>query len=189
MLEPQQLASLFPQRVPITDDLIAAGSEGWNLFCSTDPVGLEEWANGAGDVLPFVPGALHRHFQDFPSTSNGLSRSQSQILEQLSDGNRSPVQLFAGSAAREERVFMGDSIFWAILKDLAEAPNPLLTWNAPSTAGTVPNGVLAITAAGRDVLARRTDHVALNGIDRWMGGLRLLDGKWRWDGERLTRVR
>ena len=36
------------------------------------------------------------------------------------------------------------------------------------------------------MLAGRADRVALNGFDRWLGGLHLRaeDGLWRWDAER-----
>lgn len=41
----------------------------------------------------------------------------------------------------------------------------------------------ALTAAGRDVLAAREDHVYLNGINRWLGGVHLqgAEARWRWD--------
>jgi hypothetical protein len=40
-----------------------------------------------------------------------------------------------------------------------------------------------VTAAGARVLAGETDHVELNGIDRWIGGVHLIgnDAQWRWD--------
>jgi len=33
------------------------------------------------------------------------------------------------------------------------------------------------------VLAGKADHVALNGVDRWIGGVHLdgPDSRWRWD--------
>jgi hypothetical protein len=39
-----------------------------------------------------------------------------------------------------------------------------------------------LTAAGRRVLGGDADHVALNGIDRWIGGVHLAgtDSPWRW---------
>ena len=42
---------------------------------------------------------------------------------------------------------------------------------------------LRLTEAGREVLAGRRDHVALNGVDRWIGGVHLTgtDVPWRWD--------
>jgi hypothetical protein len=71
---------------------------------------------------------------------------------------------------------MGDAVFWLHLDGLVGAPVPLLT----------ENGELALTAAGEDVLAGRADHVRLNGIDRWIGGVHLVgtDADWRWDAAR-----
>jgi hypothetical protein len=38
------------------------------------------------------------------------------------------------------------------------------------------------TAAGLRVLQGDADHVGLNGVDRWVGGVHLgPDGRWRWD--------
>jgi hypothetical protein len=47
------------------------------------------------------------------------------------------------------------------------------------TAGTG----LRPTAAGRRVLRGEADHVALNGIDRWIGEVHLHGevARWRWD--------
>jgi hypothetical protein len=38
-------------------------------------------------------------------------------------------------------------------------------------------------AAGLRVLRAEADHVALNGVDRWIGGVHLAgaDSRWRWD--------
>jgi hypothetical protein len=50
---------------------------------------------------------------------------------------------------------------------------------------------IQLTAAGRDVLAGRSDAVVLNGIDEWHGGVHLFGqdrSPWRWDAERETLV-
>jgi hypothetical protein len=48
-----------------------------------------------------------------------------------------------------------------------------------------------ITSDGRDVLAGRPDHIQLNGIDRWLGGVHLQgrEAAWRWDSANGTLVR
>jgi hypothetical protein len=65
------------------------------------------------------------------------------------------------------------------------------------TVGRGPDGVglrersIEITAAGRDVLAHRADHVRLNGIDVWRRGVHLSGSDrspWRWDAHRETLV-
>jgi hypothetical protein len=64
---------------------------------------------------------------------------------------------------------------------LAGARVPLLALDPPGevTAATR----LRATAAGGRVLRGEADHVALNGIDRWVGGVHLHGGaaRWRWD--------
>jgi hypothetical protein len=51
------------------------------------------------------------------------------------------------------------------------------------------NTRLQLTEAGRAVLAGQEDHVALNGVDRWVGGVHLTGRavRWRWnDGIEAT---
>ena len=42
---------------------------------------------------------------------------------------------------------------------------------------------LGLTSTGRSVLDGQVDHVALNGVDRWIGGVHLAGHRvaWRWD--------
>mgnify|MGYP006170690769 CR=1 FL=1 len=44
--------------------------------------------------------ALRRVLEEFPSTGNGLARSEQQILEVLADGPRTPEQAFVAAAAK-----------------------------------------------------------------------------------------
>ena len=48
---------------------------------------------------------------------------------------------------------------------------------------------IGITDTGRRVLAGKADHVTLNGINRWIGGVHLLGNRvrWRWD-ERIQEI-
>jgi hypothetical protein len=62
------------------------------------------------------------------------------------------------------------------------APVPLLA--AEPTGDPVDRGTrLRLTDAGALVLAGRADHITLNGIDRWIGGVHLhgRHPRWRWD--------
>jgi hypothetical protein len=78
----------------------------------------------------------------------------------------------------EEAIYLGDLSFFNILETLASAPHPLL----------IEDGKIHVTDTGRDVLAARADHIALNGIDRWLGGVHLTTAQtWRWDGHQLRR--
>ena len=186
-LEPEQFPALFAMREPITRAQIDLGTRAWRAFCSEDPAALQAFARTPSRELPFLAGALRRHLEDFPSTANGLGRSEERILRILADGERSPDEVFAALAATEERIFMGDASFWTIVTRLAGGPHPLLALDVRQRAGRLPAGRMRITDDGRDVLSGRADHVALNGIDRWMGGIHLTPSTcWRWDGSRLV---
>ena len=183
-LQPEEFSSLFEARQPITDTQIATGSEIWRAFCAADPRALTRFATEYTDYpeLPFLKAALRRHLEEFPSAGNGLSRTESQMLRVLQDGPLTLGAAFRASTELEERMFMGDLSFWGIAKTLATVNRPLITMDPAPNGRMMPRATLRITDAGRDVLAGAVDQIAVNGIDRWLGGVHLtrLHG-YRWN--------
>jgi hypothetical protein len=184
-LEPQQLASLITQRQPITRAQIDLGRRAWQVFTGSDPIAIDEFRRGDTGALPFLQGALRRQLEDFPGTQDGLARSERQIVRALDEGQRTVRDLFRATQRMEERVFMGDATFWAIASRLAGGSQPLIDIPPRDDGAVLPGGPARLTDAGRQVLGGRADHLELNGIDRWMGGVHLTDGRYRWDGRRL----
>lgn len=181
-LAPEQLATLPARRRPITQRQISLGAEGWSLFRAPDPLPLADWAAAELPGLPFVHGALRRHFEDYPSLANGLSRSERQILSALRTGERTFADLFAACQGMEERVFMGDTTFLSILRGLAQGRNPLVSIQGRAGSPDTDGLRFALRDLGEIVLSGGADHVELNGIDRWMGGVHLTSASpWRWD--------
>ena len=173
---------LFEARRPITAEQTAIGTRAWQAFTAADPSGLLPLASADHPGLPFLRAALRRHLEEFPAAANGLARSERQILQVLSEGLRTPEEAFVEAARLEDHIFMGDSSFWTIVRRLAEGPRPLVAAHVELRPGRLPSGTLALTADGAAVLAGRADHVALNGIDRWRGGVRLTSERvWRWN--------
>jgi hypothetical protein len=74
---------------------------------------------------------------------------------------------------------------------MAAGPHPLLALDSPGGPVQMGTGV-RLTGAGAQVLAGQADQVALNGIDRWIGGVHLHGNHvpWRWDDgtEALVRL-
>jgi hypothetical protein len=90
--------------------------------------------------------------------------------------------VFARLGEREARPYLADLFFFRIVARLARARAPLLELDPPGGEVTAATG-LRPAAAGRRVLRGEADHVALNGIDRWIGGVHLHGevARWRWD--------
>jgi Domain of unknown function (DUF1835) len=203
-LDAEQLASLYPKRKPVTTDQYALAIEAWRAFRAKDPaelhalmVRLKPEATYAHETLPFLPGAIHRLFEEYPSTTNGLSRSADAILRALESGPLDADVLFPRTQAEEPRPFMGDLGHFDIVRALASARVPLVGIAPPSlndgavSAPDLRGHTVSMTNAGRRVLGGRDDAVALNGIDEWRGGVHLVGGDrspWRWNPDRETLV-
>ena len=183
LLKPEQFGPLFAARRSITAEQIVVGSAAWEAFCSGTPTKIEPFAAKHHDSLPYLAPALRRLLEEFPSTGNGLARSEQQILEVLADGPRTPEQAFVAAARFEEAIYMGDLSFWDTVKRLSGGPHPLIALDVQERPGRLPDGTMALTETGRAVRAGRADHVTLNGISRWLGGTFLTPAHlWRWNG-------
>jgi hypothetical protein len=104
-----QLAELWPRRHAVTPAELELASAAWQAFRSPDPTEIEKLLRRDTSALPFLAGALPRHWQQFPSVENGLGRTERQILEAVDAGHRDFHSLFVADRQREERIFMGDS--------------------------------------------------------------------------------
>jgi hypothetical protein len=179
-LHANQLLSLAETRLPVDAAQYRTARAAWSAFTSPDPTEIERFIATDTSALPFIAASLRRHLEQFPSADNGLSRTERQTLSVLRDrGSLSGPALFVAVRDLEEQVFMGDRSFYRIVADLSEARHPLvrISDKLQHTLGDV-----TITETGRDVLEGRADHVDLNGIDRWLGGVHLKGetAAWRW---------
>ena len=199
-LAPDRADALFAARQAVTPGQLALGQSAWAAYRSPDPSAIQQLIDRDTSELPWLRGALERHLEEFPSVRHGLSRSESQAVETVATGPRSLRDAFVSAHhEREERVFLGDWVFAQYLERLSESREPLLRREdggaiaarlAPEEGDRFWEGRITITDAGRDVLAGRRDWIAMNGIDRWLGGVHL-DGdraQWRWDASRHALV-
>ena len=154
----------------------------WAAFRAPTPVGLGAVAASRSPELRFLSEAFDRLCREYPSTRDGLSLSERRILAAVAEGATDAGTAFVRSAAREARPFLGDSWAFARMDRLAGARVPLLVAE-PAGRPVDPQTRLRLTDAGARVLAGDADHVALNGVDRWIGGVHLRgdEARWRWD--------
>ena len=189
-----QLAALFPQRKTVTAEQIALARRAWSMFRAPIPVGLESLLTEETSALPFLAGAILRHLEDYPALRGGLARTEQQALMAIEDGPKTARQIFAVNQSMEEAQWCGDLMYWPWLKRLASGRAPLLAIAGPEDWTHSREGIRAtrvsLTRAGNAVLQGAADHVKLNGIDRWMGGVHLegAESPWRWDAAKRRLV-
>jgi len=201
-----QLSRWFDERRPVSKEAWDAAIAAWAAFRSPDPAGVSGFDHPG--AWPTLRAALSRHLEQFPSVQGGLSRTERQTLDALADGPLPLRAAFRDSNYEvEDAIFMGDLGWWYHIRSLITAPQPLVTvvGDAPASFGDPewwreedPAPRLTLTETGARVLAGEADRIALNGINRWLGGVHLMtlpgegvstSSLWRWDedNKRLQR--
>jgi hypothetical protein len=167
---------------PLTPAALAHAERAWAAFRAPEPTELEAIARTPSGELRFLAEAFDRLGREFPSTRDGLSLGERRVLAAVAGGAPTAGAAFVRASAREARPYLGDLWCFRAIARLVHAPTPLLALADPA-ARIGPETALAVTDPGRRVLRAELDHVALNGIDRWLGGVHLAgaEAAWRWD--------
>jgi hypothetical protein len=181
-LPPEELRTLFPGRHEVTGAEFHTAQKAWRAFRAPEPSELLALTKTGTSVLPFLHAALLRHLEQFPGLHDGLARTERQALRFAEAGLHEFAEMFQADQQLEESIYMGDTTYRQYLQRLTHARHPLLVGQAvlPAT--------FDLTDFGRKVLAQQEDHIRLNGINRWLGGVHLCEGApiWRWDANRRT---
>lgn len=181
-LTPGEIASLFGMRAPVTDAQFALAERAWDAFREPTPQGLAALCREETSALPYLASALTRFLEEFPWTSDGLSRSERRLLE-LSAKGTTVSEAFQKMHEGETAYYITDSSLAALASELSGTTPPLLDVDTHGSGDRmIFRGSIALSPAGRDVLDGRADRIALCGIDRWMGGVHVRAGRiWRWN--------
>lgn len=186
------LRELFDARRNVTSSQLRLGQEAWSAFCADSPESFERLLAGDLSPLPFLRDAITRLLQQYPSTVNGLARSEAQALDAIAKGKQRLADAFMASHHEQESpIWLGDTTFAHYIERMSSTRVPLVVDQRggvieapkPEESSDFWDQRAELTEEGWDVRAGRADAVRLNGIDRWLGGVHLQGGEaqWRWD--------
>ncbi|MEV0617388.1 hypothetical protein AB0I81_28990 [Nonomuraea sp. NPDC050404] len=166
----------------LTPAALDLATRAWAAFRAPAPDGLPAIAAVRSVELRFLGEAFERLCREYPSTRDGLSLTERRVLAAVAAGAESAGDVFVRAAAREARPYLGDTWCFAVMDRLARAPYPLLELR-PADVPVDHTTRVRLTATGARVLAGEEDHVRLNGVDRWIGGVHLSGREVprRWD--------
>ena len=154
LMAPQRAAELFDLRSPVLRKHLQEAQAAWKAFRSSDPRQLEVLKPAA---LSFLGPAIRRHLEEFPWTTDGLSRLERSVMQALEHGPIPFAKLFALVA--EEPAFLGDTVLEWHLRRMEKE-------------GLVEERQGSWGATGRP--RRRREP-------RWLGGYQVRDETLRWD--------
>ncbi len=186
-LPPDALRVLWAQFAEVSAAQFEFAKQAWHALTAPTPELLAQLIAAPSPALPVMANALHRHLQELPSLHNGLSLTEQLTLQVLSnEGPLNAARLFGSYTNRYEPLtFLGDSMYWCYLDDLAGAPQPAIILNKH---GEKPKDWdVELTPLGRDLLNDNAHWLELNPVQRWVGGVHI-DVRnrpvWCYDGKR-----
>jgi hypothetical protein len=195
-LNPDELETLWPARVPVLTESIDAAAEAWAAVRASAPTRLAELVLQPIPELPFAASALRRLLEELPAPNTGLSTTERLALTAVRAGATTPHAAFVAAQQEEVSPFLGDTWFARALAELGHGAARLVETQGghplpappPLTDSTsflrLP---LRITDMGERVLSGEADRVELLGISRWVGGTNVSKANlWRWDPATLT---
>jgi hypothetical protein len=186
-LTPEGLASLLETRQRVSEAQYSLAAVAWQAFRQATPDALDGLRQSDTSALPYLAAAVARFLQEYPWTTDGLSRTERRLLELADVGSISLSAAFPRMHDGEDAYYITDTSMAALAEHLSRSSPPLLTF-VPGQAARdeVLLGSVTLTDTGRAVLARRQDRISTCGIDRWLGGVHLQGdvSYWRWDDAR-----
>jgi hypothetical protein len=185
-----EIASLFETRTAVEDAQLRLAGRVWRAFTEPTPVALDRLRGEDTAALPFVAAALTRFLQEYPWSTDGLSRTERRLMQVAGRGQIDLAAAFPLMHDGEDVYYVTDLSLAQLASGLSRTTPPLLHARGGG-AGTGPlQAVFELADAGRAVLRGEADRVALCGVSRWYGGVHLQSGGnlWRWD-DKLKGIR
>jgi len=193
-LGPAQLATLFPRRRPVTWGQHRLARRTWDALREPEPLALSRIGAMRSTALPFLPAAVRRYLAEYPSVRNGLGRTEQLALEAIAAGAKTGAEVFLAVQNRERRPYMGDTMFYAVLRGLASGRFPAIAGARKKLSRLPPDQFaqhpLRLTDTGKGLLANQLDWFAVSGVIRQIGGVTMRGARprWRWDTRRRVIV-
>ena len=140
-LSDEQLRKLYDNRVELSQDDIEYADYVWQLYCSDNPMRLENLGDFGNYQFDYLEDAVQAHLRRFPSLRNGLNSFENQVLSIAEEKELASKREFVGAVLREENPYgYGDtqiSRMMGRLKPLFTSFNPVklnncLLYTSPS---------------------------------------------------------
>lgn len=157
-LNEEQVQNLYENRVVLTQDDIEYADYVWQLYCSDNPIRLENLADFDQYQYEYLEGAIKTHLKRFPTIRNGLNEIENKVLQFASQKKPASQKELMGALLADQGWYgFGDSQYQRILKNL----RPLFHSFNP----------VRLSSKGKEILENQDNfYAALRDTDAYLGG-------------------
>ncbi|MEA1785408.1 DUF1835 domain-containing protein [Arenibacter sp. GZD96] len=157
-LTDNQILELHNNKVLLTQDDIEYADYVWQLYCSDNPIRIQNLTDFEGFQFEYLSDALRAHLMRFPSIKNGLNRVEHNILDlAVSKKPKSKTELMSTVLGNQGLYGFSDTQYERIVTKL----KPLFTNFNP----------VRLTKKGKEILEGKTSYYAcIQENDSYLGG-------------------
>lgn len=175
-LTDEQLHNLYENRTYLKQDDIEYADYIWQLYCSDNPIRLENLTDFDKYNFPYLKDALDAHLKRFPTIKNGLNAVENNVLDvALKQRPKSKREFIGKLLSSQEQYGFGDLQYQKIITNL----RPLFTTLNP----------VRLTKTGKEVLADKTSYYSiLRQSDVYLGGALKYNFLYNTETERILKL-
>ncbi len=175
-LNDQQLLNLYSNRTILNRDDIEYADYVWQLYCSDNPIRLENLTDFKNYQFDYLSDAITSHLLRFPSIKNGLNAMENNILQLSVDKKPKSRKALLNTILKNQGTLgFGDSQYDRALSRL----KPLFSTFNP----------VKLTEKGRQILDFKTSYYSsLQGNDVYLGGALKYNFLYNTDTDRILKL-
>ncbi|MEZ4971190.1 MAG: DUF1835 domain-containing protein [Flavobacteriaceae bacterium] len=157
-LDDEQLRKLYTNRTLLTQDDIEYADYVWQLYCSDNPIRLENLKDFDSFQFSHLSGAIEAHLMRFPTIRNGLNEVENNILRLARSTKPKTKQELLNTVLRNQgRYGFGDTQYDRVMTKL----KPLFTNFNP----------VKLSKKGMEILEGKTSYYScIQENDAYLGG-------------------
>lgn len=178
----------WKNRTSIDPNVLKNSDIVWGVFSSKNPLLYHDYLMfKLGQNQFYYMNAINRFKEEYPKystdeSSSGLTTTEQNALSNIYQKPMKIGKVFHLVSEKEEAKFLGDTSFAFYMTRLSDVEYPLIIFDNGETIQYHPqnstmenfwNRTFILTETGKNVLKGKQDHIRLNGIDRWMGGVHI----------------
>lgn len=175
-LNNEQLLNLYETRTILNQDDIEYADYVWQLYCSDNPIRLENLQDYNEFQFDYLSEAIKGHLQRFPSITNGLNLVENQVLNiSVEQKPKSKKELMSSILQNQGVYGFGDSQYERIigtLKPLYSSFNPV-----------------RLSKKGKEILTRQTSYYSsIRDNEAYLGGALKYRYLYNTDSDRILKL-
>ena len=157
-LSDAQVDELYKKKIVLTQDDIEYADYVWQLYCSDNPIRLENLTDYENYHFEYLENAIKAHLKRFPTIKNGLNELENRILQIADEEKPASKKALMGAILKNQGWYgFGDTQFQRILQNL----RPLFKSVSP----------VRLSKKGKEILENKTNYYSvIRDNEAYLGG-------------------